>query len=211
MGSNSSQQPAELSEDDIEFISSKAKIDHDSVKIWYEKLKAACPNGKISKADTVSFLRSINSGKEEQIQKQATDIHKAFDSNNDGIVDQREFLIGFALTSTGSVREKLKYVFRTYDHDKDGVINKKEIDRMVKIAMSLHAKDDPENTARILEELKKSLERLHNGKDLDDIRISSKEFVQLLMENKELCDLVSPFNIEQPKEVNVQQSHSQSK
>ena len=104
MGSNASQTPAELSEEDIEFISSKAKIDHESVKIWYEKLKvclprlrlrrllipvssqAACPNGKISKADTVSFLRSINSGKEEQIQKQASDIHKAFDANNDGIV-----------------------------------------------------------------------------------------------------------------------------
>lgn len=102
MGSNASQTPAELSEDDIEFISSKAKIDHDSVKVWYEKLKvcflyllckniyfyfqAACPNGNISKADTVSFLRSINSGKEDQIEKQATDIHRAFDSNNDGIV-----------------------------------------------------------------------------------------------------------------------------
>ena len=77
--------------------------------------------------------------------------------------------------------------------------------------MNLHAKDDPENTARILEELKKSLERLHQGKDLDDIRISSKDFIQLLMENKELCDLVSPFNIEQPKEVTVQPPHSQSK
>lgn len=103
------------------------------------------------KADTVSFLRSINSGKEDQIEKQASDIHKAFDSNNDGIVgmlkiilfeiffsflyiiDLREFLIGFALTSTGDIREKLKYVFRTYDHDKDGFINKKEIDRMVKV------------------------------------------------------------------------------
>ena len=36
----------------------------------------------------MSFLRSINSGKEEQIQKLATDIHKAFDSNNDGIVGE---------------------------------------------------------------------------------------------------------------------------
>jgi len=106
MGSSSSQASAELSEEDVEFISSKAKIDHESVKVWYEKLKvcfswicfffftlinfiylqAACPNGKISKADTVSFLRSINSGKEDQIEKQAADIHKAFDSNNDGIV-----------------------------------------------------------------------------------------------------------------------------
>ncbi|CAF4208885.1 unnamed protein product, partial [Rotaria magnacalcarata] len=39
MGSSASQTSAELSEDDIEFISSKAKIDHESVRVWYEKLK----------------------------------------------------------------------------------------------------------------------------------------------------------------------------
>lgn len=148
-------------------------------------------------------------------------------------IDQREFLIGFALTSNGSIREKLKYVFRTYDHDKDGVINKKEIDRMVKvskdysfggklflfdsfyfklkIAIRLHAKGDPENTSRIIDELRRSLEHLNQGKDLDDIRITSKEFIQLLIENKDLCELVSPFNIEQPREVIVQQPHAQSK
>ncbi|CAF4982327.1 unnamed protein product, partial [Rotaria sp. Silwood1] len=124
---------------------------------------------------------------------------------------QREFLIGFALTSTGSAREKLKYVFRTYDHDKDGVINKKEIDRMVKIVMRLRAKDDVANTARIIDELKTSLEHLNGGKDFDNIKITSKEFIQLLINNKELCELLSPFNIEPPREIIVHQSYSQSK
>jgi len=64
--------------------------------------------------------------------------------------------------------------------------------------MRLHAKDDPENTARIIDELKTSLERLNGGKDPDNMKITSKEFIQLLIENKELCDLISPFNIEQP-------------
>jgi hypothetical protein len=41
MGAHSSQPPAELSEEDIDFISTKAKIDHESVKIWYEKLKVS--------------------------------------------------------------------------------------------------------------------------------------------------------------------------
>jgi hypothetical protein len=77
--------------------------------------------------------------------------------------------------------------------------------------MRLHAKDDPENTSRIIEELKRSLEQLNHGKDLEDIKITPKEFIQLLMENKELCELVSPFNIEQPREVIVQQPHAQSK
>jgi hypothetical protein len=61
--------------------------------------------------------------------------------------------------------------------------------------MRLHAKDDPENTARIIDDLKASIEHL-GGKDRDNIKITSKEFIQLLMENKELCDLISPFNIE---------------
>ncbi|CAF0864660.1 unnamed protein product [Rotaria sordida] len=198
MGSNTSQSIAELTKEDIEFISNVTKLDHENVRLWYSKLMAACPDRKISKADTVNFLRSINSGKDEQLQKQANEIHKAFDENNDGIVDQREFLIGFALTSKGSIHEKLKYVFRTYDHDKDGLISKKEIDRMIKIAMRLHGKEEREKTTRTINELKRSLERLNQGKDLDRLKITSEEFIQLLMENKELCKLVSPFNIEQP-------------
>ena len=39
MGSSTSQIPAELSQEDVEFISNKAKIDHESVRVWYEKLK----------------------------------------------------------------------------------------------------------------------------------------------------------------------------
>ena len=77
--------------------------------------------------------------------------------------------------------------------------------------MRLHAKDDPENTSRIIDELKQSLEHLNHGKDLEDIKITSHEFIQLLMENKELCELVSPFNIEPPRDVVVQQPHTQSK
>lgn len=48
--------------------------------------QAACPSGKISKSDTVIFLRSLNSGKEERIQAQATEIYQAFDVNGDGVV-----------------------------------------------------------------------------------------------------------------------------
>ena len=39
MGGSSSQSLAELSEEDIKFISNRAKIDHESVTIWYDKLK----------------------------------------------------------------------------------------------------------------------------------------------------------------------------
>lgn len=63
--------------------------------------------------------------------------------------------------------------------------------------MRLHAKDDHENAARVIEALKTSIERLHPGKYRDNFKITSKEFIQILTENKQLCDLISPFNIDQ--------------
>lgn len=63
--------------------------------------------------------------------------------------------------------------------------------------MRLHAKDDLERTANIIDELKASLEKINEGKDPDHIKITSDDFVQLLIKNKELCELLSPFNIEQ--------------
>ena len=76
--------------------------------------------------------------------------------------------------------------------------------------MRLRAKDDPDNTARIIDELRTSFEHLNEGKNRNSIRITSKEFIQLLMKNKELCELLSPFNIEQPRGVIIQQMQSQS-
>ncbi|CAF0753169.1 unnamed protein product [Didymodactylos carnosus] len=189
--------PVELSAEDIEFISRKSKLDPESVEEWYEKLKAACPKGTIEKIDTKRFLKAIvhEKEKEETIDKLADEIHRSFDTNHDGKVDWREFLIGFALTSSGSLQERLKYVFRTYDHNHDGVINKKEIDKMVKVATSLHGKHD-ENTERIVEQLRIALEKLNQEKDADHKdRVTADEFIQILLDNKEICDLLSPFNV----------------
>ena len=64
--------------------------------------------------------------------------------------------------------------------------------------MRLHAKDDPENTMRIVKELQAALEHFNEGKDLDHIELRPKDSTKLLIENKEFCELFSPFNIDQP-------------
>ncbi|CAF4162443.1 unnamed protein product, partial [Rotaria magnacalcarata] len=59
-------------------------------------------------------------------------IYKAFDVDNNGKVDIKEFAVGFLLTTKGSVEEKLDYTFQLYDIDKDGFIDQSEIDIMAK-------------------------------------------------------------------------------
>jgi len=41
MGAQASQPPAVLSEEDVDFISTKAKLDRESVRTWYDKLKVS--------------------------------------------------------------------------------------------------------------------------------------------------------------------------
>ncbi|CAF1022414.1 unnamed protein product, partial [Didymodactylos carnosus] len=63
------------------------------------------------------------------------------------------------------------------------------------VATSLHGKHD-ENTERIVEQLRTALEKLNEEKDAGHKdRVTSDEFIQILLENKEICDLLSPFNV----------------
>ena len=102
------------------------------------------------------FLRRIDRIKEDRISIQADSVYHAFDLNDDGVVgenyfllnlgrimllryclDLREFFIGFAVIASGDFFETMKYVFRTYDQDKNSMIDKKEIDQMYKVNIDI--------------------------------------------------------------------------
>ena len=50
----------------------------------------------------------------------AEQMFASFDDNQDGFVDFKEFMTGFAVFKKGSVEEKLRWAFSMYDLDKNG-------------------------------------------------------------------------------------------
>ena len=54
-------------------------------------------------------------------------IFRTFDTNKDGFLDFKEFLIGLHITSSGTKEEKCSWLFRMYDLDGDGVIDHQEM------------------------------------------------------------------------------------
>ena len=57
-----------------------------------------------------------------------------FDKNKDGKISFLEFLGGLATLSTGADdEEKLKFVFRVYDYDDDGVISNGDLFKVLKM------------------------------------------------------------------------------
>ncbi|CAH2094166.1 unnamed protein product [Euphydryas editha] len=57
----------------------------------------------------------------------------AFDENRDGHVDFKELCCGLSAACRGPTTERLKFCFKIFDLDRDGILNKKELHDMVEI------------------------------------------------------------------------------
>lgn len=60
----------------------------------------------------------------------------AFDANGDGVLSKEEFLAGVKALIFGSERDKLAFAFRLHDDDGDGSLDRKELERMIAIALA---------------------------------------------------------------------------
>ncbi|SCU98537.1 LADA_0H13718g1_1 [Lachancea dasiensis] len=70
-------------------------------------------------------------------------IMEVFDQDNSGDVDFQEFITGLSIFSgRGSKDEKLKFAFKIYDIDKDGLISNGELFIVLKIMVGNNLEDE---------------------------------------------------------------------
>ena len=59
-------------------------------------------------------------------------IWRIYDTNMDGFIDFKEFMMALYVMSSGSSEENLKQIFRVFDINSDGTIDVEEMKRIVK-------------------------------------------------------------------------------
>ncbi|XP_075998705.1 guanylyl cyclase inhibitory protein [Genypterus blacodes] len=97
---------------------------------WFRKFINECPSGLISLHEFQRHFCNGTVGNESA--EYAEQIFRTLDSNGDGVVDFREYVMAISLLIEGSAVEKLRWSFKLYDKDRDGAITRDEMLEIMK-------------------------------------------------------------------------------
>ncbi|XP_051238065.1 guanylyl cyclase inhibitory protein [Dicentrarchus labrax] len=92
---------------------------------WFRKFINECPSGLITLHEFQRHFCNGTVGSESA--EYAEQIFRTLDSNGDGVVDFREYVMAISMLIEGSAVEKLRWSFKLYDKDRDGAITKEEM------------------------------------------------------------------------------------
>ncbi|XP_029992706.1 guanylyl cyclase inhibitory protein isoform X1 [Sphaeramia orbicularis] len=92
---------------------------------WYRKFINECPSGLITLHEFQRHFCEGTVGSESA--EYAEQIFRTLDSNGDGVVDFREYVMAISMLIEGSAVKKLRWSFKLYDKDRDGAITREEM------------------------------------------------------------------------------------
>ena len=186
MGQNESQLDSEA----ISELSGETVFVDDELKQAYIGFMNDYPDGKMT-ADQLKEVYKKLSPKSDPSDF-VEYVFRSFDSNGDGTIDFKEFIIALSVTRRGgSTKKKLQWIFSVYDLDSNGFITKNEmtevlasIYKMSKKPMGYSANKDLSPEQRV--------EKIYDLMDKDgDENLSLNEFADGMKNDPSVEALIS--------------------
>ncbi len=114
-------------------------------------------------------------------------IFSVFDKQNCNEIEFTDFMIALSLTKPGDPEKKLNNAFYVYDLDKNGLIDKHEMIKLVHSIVELMDSDDLDIADRVNEIMKKL--------DIDgDTFLSREEFIKGCLQNEDIKKFLIPLD-----------------
>ena len=99
-----------LSKADLTFLKTNTTYDEDTILELYKGFISDCPQGRLN---TTAFMKIYSKCFPAGNAKEFCDhVFRTFDSDKNGFIDFKEFLLAIDVTSSGTPEEKLNWAFR---------------------------------------------------------------------------------------------------
>jgi len=175
MGKNNSK----LSPEDIRQLSQITEFQDGEILKWYSGFMKDCPNGKMRRTQFEEIY--CNYFPDGDATKFARHVFRTFDTNVDGHIDFREFMVGLSVTKHGSQDQRLRWAFNMYDLDGNGWITHSEMLDILKAIFKMADNNvrlpRSENTPeKLCYKIFSQMDLNHDGKiTLDEFLVGARE------------------------------------
>ena len=176
---------AVLKEEDIDYLVKYTDLTEEQVKENFENFLEKHPKGKLDKK---SFSEMMNlcypNSDKDNIQKH---IFRMYDSNQDGIVDFREFMLVVYIMSRGTPEDNLKQIFNLLDINSDGSVSIAEFKRVIRDMFLLANEKEVDSCIQQLLAEKAFIEMDTN----EDGKVTLEEFIHACLSQKKFSTMLT--------------------
>eukprot|EP00092_Neocalanus_flemingeri_P091523 GFUD01116044.1.p1 GENE.GFUD01116044.1~~GFUD01116044.1.p1 ORF type:complete len:196 (-),score=63.77 GFUD01116044.1:92-679(-) len=183
MGSQNGKQM--LTDEDLATLSQSSGLEENRIIEIFNGFMLDNPTGKMGPQKFRELISHALPKKD--VYKMEKHVFRIYDSNKDGFIEFKEFMLVFHIMSEGSNEEVLRRIFRMFDVNGDGTISKREMTKLIEDMCDVLKKGDPNNdvTEMIAQSAFTEMDKDNNGK------ITETEFVQSCMEQKDFSKMLS--------------------
>jgi len=162
-----------LGDEDLEFIMLHTGLEKEAVELHFKQFQRSHPGGVMDPAGLRAMLQESLPGADTA--GLANHIWRIYDTNLDGEVDFREFMLALCVMRTGSAEENLRQIFRAFDINSDGKVERSELGSVAEELSKL-------GSGEVKDEL---VQRAFNEMDADmDGGITQEEFVSACLQQR---------------------------
>ena len=182
---NRKKKKVELTAEETNFLIWNTSLGREKLEEQHKNFLSNHANGHMSKKSFTKMMKESHPGV--NTKKLSRHIFRMYDTNGDGFVDFKEFLLALDVFNNGSAEQNLKQIFRVLDINNDGKVHVMELIEVVRDIFEL-AKEKNPNTTENWDTLAGAA---FAEMDLnEDGEISEEEFITACLKQKRFSTIV---------------------